>query len=293
MPTRNRIGETSNDLLIAVMQGLLGGKGGTEIHGNLIKDPKFSERSGEIGSIRRIERLVDDIRKRISGSPDQMRVLDTLFEYHRLQEYGIDWASGEFLAEMWPWVLLFEFDYAHVMGLPAPLPPTARVARWWSRLRLARPQASRREINEWSRKFARGELLSDYLGNSDELSALSAELAFAPWLSETPSLWSDETRAFHYKRAIESGLIPTPPTPDLLDQLAQRTSLTRKKGITKSDLRYDILVQDSGLDSDFWWHIEDRLAFIESDSSNVHQAEGERIANGIRMFIERYKEDVR
>ena len=276
MPTRNRIDETPRDVLSAVLLTMVNGETSPAAIGRTVSR-KHEGRDDVSKGPRYWERLVQDIKERIAGVPNQDKILDTPFAWHRIDEFGIAWAASEFLLEMWAYVQLFEFDFAHIFHLPLRSPPSGRVARWWCRVREAIPGATKLDIKIWSDALTRGELLKDYLGITEDIDGLSACLAYKPWV--------DQEHGFRYSRAIRHGMIRSLPTWDLFEEIEQRERIDRiigAKGASQSHLLYT-----DGLPPG--------QAFWESMSSQqgiaVMITKDQDLVRNIELLKTRYRED--
>lgn len=135
--------------------------------------------------------------------PKESTVVDARFEYHRMGEYGLPWDGGCYLMDMWAWAGEFWADLAGKLGDPEPPRPTVRLACWWWRVHLLVPEESRLDVYVWAQAFSRRELLQDILGETVDMTGLSAYLAYRPWESAE--------KRFVYVQAVENDRIPLPP----------------------------------------------------------------------------------
>ena len=149
---------------------------------------------GRVPELRTMQRVVRDIRGRLTP-------LDTPFQWHRLEEYGLPWEAGAYLLEMW------------VTSREPPLPtdrfppqsaPTARAARWVWRTLLAVPDLDVLHIRYFAERFAQRELAHEVLGVPFYVADLEAHLAYRPWEG-----WPGDLDMYNrYQCAVQEGLIP-------------------------------------------------------------------------------------
>ena len=127
--------------------------------------------------------------------------LDSPFEWHRLEEYGLPWEASAYLLEMWAFVQENEIYEARGFTIP---PPTIRQVRWWWRVHLAVPELDMADVWVLAQRFAFRELAHEVLGQPSGMADLEAHLAYKPWEG-----WPDSTEKLErYHRAIEEGRIP-------------------------------------------------------------------------------------
>jgi len=149
---------------------------------------------GRVPELRTMQRVVRDIRGRLTP-------LDTPFQWHRLEEYGLPWEAGAYLLEMW------------VTSREPPLPtdrfppqsaPTARAARWVWRTLLAVPDLDVLHIRYFAERFAQRELAHEVLGVPFYVADLEAHLAYRPWEG-----WPEDLSMYNrYQGAVQEGRIP-------------------------------------------------------------------------------------
>ena len=137
--------------------------------------------------------------------------LDGPFQWHRLDEYGLPWESGQFLFRIWR-----NIDRIGFLGLKEPRAPTIREMHWCWRLHLAAPDLKALQ-GFWllSELFCQRELRHEILAEPLRMDDLEWVLFFRPWLTKGMSA---------YKDAVSRGLIPTlaPETQSELEGLPQQ-----------------------------------------------------------------------
>lgn len=154
--------------------------------------------------------------------------LDSIFQWHLLDKYGLPWEASPFLLEM---CLVSqhidlhtdgEFEHTYDDGQTASLIhlPIVREVVWWWRIHLAAPELGRdfgttNNIREIAGEFVVRELLHEILGRPLEMADLEAWLTWKPWLSED--------RDAEYRQAINRGIIPPVRT-----ELQERTLLYKE-----------------------------------------------------------------
>ena len=133
--------------------------------------------------------------------------LDDPFEWHRLEEYGLPWQSGEFLLSLWARirsgeifkVALVESDLELIDESQHPPIPTVRQVRWWWSVHLAVPNVEPIDVYFLAQRFVMRELERDVLATPLVVDDLEAHLAFRRWES-------DDLRR-RYKEAIDAAYI--------------------------------------------------------------------------------------
>ena len=209
MTTRKRKRDIGQDVLeeILVLVSDPRNLGGTEIHRELVNNPKLVGR--EIPEVRTLQRTAKDIREKLGP-------LDRLFEWHRLDEYGLPWEASEFLLEMWAYVkeLGVALEWALQYSTPLP-PPTVRQAHWWWRVHQAAPDQDKVFIQLWAEALWQCELHKDVLGKTVDVSDIEAFLAYREWVSP-------EHKTI-YDQAVKDGRIP--PLQTILENLSRLNEL--------------------------------------------------------------------
>ena len=132
MPPRNRLAETKPDIIGHVLTGLYNQKTAVDIHKALLK--KFPDRHEEIGSGKQTERLVNNVRQRVAGFPEEKQNLDNPVEFHKLGEHGLPSEATSYLLEMWKFAVELFVDEPEVAQCP-----TLREVNWWWRVHEADP----------------------------------------------------------------------------------------------------------------------------------------------------------
>lgn len=129
----------------------------------------------------------------IGGFPKDSE-LDSPFEWHRMEEYGLPWEASAFLLEM-----LFAARESRLNHL---LPePTVRQARWWWRVHLAAPEIrDPDDLILLAQRFVSREIAHDILGSPLDLGDLQALLAY--------KRWRNDARRERYLAATTEGRIP-------------------------------------------------------------------------------------
>ena len=163
--------------------------GGTAIHRMLVNDPTLI---GHIPEVRTVQRVVKRIRSNLGP-------LDSPFEWHRMQEFGLPWEAGGFVMRVWKW--------HHENVKPererdfTPAPPTFRDAMWWWRIHLIDIEDALSDWMVWSiaTYCVVRELRRDLLNIPLEMNDIEAFLAYKPWI---------EGNEAEYESAILEGRIP-------------------------------------------------------------------------------------
>lgn len=137
--------------------------------------------------------------------------LDSPFEWHRMEEYGLPWEASRWLLEVWGVVIRGRTERPF---------PTLREARWWWRIHQAVPRIQTDTPEpEWlkelapegvpwvyfdtvamARAFVARELAHELLGEPMVMDDLEALIALRPW----------ENRVLEesYRREVDLGTIP-------------------------------------------------------------------------------------
>lgn len=121
-------------------------------------------------------------------------ILDSPFEWHRMEEYSLPWEASAYVLEMWTFVHE-NLRWALHLGSPS-----VRQVRWWWRVHLSARDLGM-EDNYWlAERFAIRELEHNVLGLPLEMADLEAHLAYKPWATEE--------RRQAYLRSVEEERIP-------------------------------------------------------------------------------------
>ena len=157
-------------------------------------------------------RLIASWVKEFNNRDEWQTLLESPFQWHKLEEFGLPWEASSFLLEMWVFVLKRQSLVERAVGTQArigtgppigvpPMPaPTVREARWWWRVHLAAPDLSNAKVWNLGNTFSLCEMAHHVLGRPSELGDLEAYLAYRPWTSDQAQK--------EYQRAIEAGHIP-------------------------------------------------------------------------------------
>jgi hypothetical protein len=175
-----------------------GGKGQTDIWNTLAEgfDDPVSERT--VGTwVRGFKDL----------SPETID-LDSPFEWHRLESYGLPWEAGGYVLELWRLnvegnLIAYEIILADGAIRTPQSGPTIRQAHWWWRIHQAIPDLGFSEVNILADNFVLRELNRDVLAIPMELADLQAFIAYRPW----EGLPGDSTKYEGYREAISQGRI--------------------------------------------------------------------------------------
>ena len=140
-------------------------------------------------------------------------LLDSPFQWHLCQSYGIPWEAGPFLLEMCYVMQHIDlqtdgnFEHTTEDGLTVGLIhlPLVREVVWWWRIHLAAPELGKdigtaNHIRSIAGEFVSRELLHEILGRPLEVADLEAWLTWKPWLSKD--------RDAEYRQAVKRGIIP-------------------------------------------------------------------------------------
>jgi hypothetical protein len=220
MQRRNRIRETATDILLEVKKVAVNPpkgerKGPKETYHYLRSLKRFKGREREIGSDKRVARLINDLLEKHSPK-------DSPFEWHRMEEWGIPWQASDFILQM------LNEEYEKKKGIiesresalesewwakyqPGWWPEihdytaTFRQVIWWWRVHQAAPEIPQHvgeltDIRDLGDSFAVRELVSELLDSPSEAADLEACLALKPWL--------DEERHSNYHEMVELGVAP-------------------------------------------------------------------------------------
>ncbi|MDA0988810.1 MAG: hypothetical protein O2783_06770 [Chloroflexi bacterium] len=144
-------------------------------------------------------------------------LLDSPFQWHLLDSYGLSWDAGHLLNEMSysRERLIQESSLSKALNVPAGWMAsglgglTVRLAIWCWRVHLAAPAIGSdigdfRDLWDLAQKFAYRELVHDILGYPVEFHDLEAVLIYKPWLD----FGKAEKRHEAYHRALGNGDVP-------------------------------------------------------------------------------------
>jgi hypothetical protein len=212
MQRRNRIRETATDILLEVKKVAVdppegGRKGPTETYQHLCSLKEFKGREDEIGSEKRVGRLINDLLEKVTPK-------DSPFEWHRMEEFGLPWEASGFIMQMLGEAyramprgvsvvtgnsliteILTEDRNREGPAWPNFFPPvfisfpTFREVIWWWRVREAAPEIAQQvgvlSDIRWLADFFTLREIAHELFNLPLVTAdLEACLALKPWLSE-------------------------------------------------------------------------------------------------------------
>ena len=164
---------------------------------------------------------------------ESVAALDSPFEWHRMEEYGLPWEASSWLLEQWRWVT------RGVTELPL---PTVREVRWWWRIHQAVPEIRTHTkepqwLTRWhidtvqmASAFVARELAHELLGEPMVMDDLEALIALRPWESE-------ELEKF-YRMQLDLRIIPPvrpnplkiPNQPGLIGESAINVLLNSNRG---------------------------------------------------------------
>jgi hypothetical protein len=134
--------------------------------------------------------------------------LDSPFEWHRMESYGLPWEASAYILRMWGLSLegnLIEFEtvLSDRSSRTPQSSPTIRQARWWWRVHQAAPDLGFSEVNILTNDFVVRELDHEILALPLEIADLQAFLAYRPW----QGLPGDTIRYEAYREAMSQGRI--------------------------------------------------------------------------------------
>lgn len=172
---------------------------------------------GEFGDLEEpaSERTIKYWVKKFKAINDDITKLDSPFQWHKLDQYGLPWESSRFLMDM---LRLIQSHNIDINCSNDQLPPdatskstgipdaTLREVLWWWRVHQAAPEigvtvGELDDVRVIANQFAIRGLTSDLLGELVDVTDLEALLVHQPWL--------DEERRTTYNNATEMGLAPS------------------------------------------------------------------------------------
>ena len=157
-------------------------------------------------------------------SDEKAEDLDSPFEWHRVEEYGLPWKSGAFLLEVWKQLTRSRQE-------PSTQMPTVRQARWWWRVHLAVPEViDPMDVFYLAERFVFRELLIDVLGQPNNMRDLEAHLAYKPWVDERNRL------EYHTDIKFKGFIPPLQKTSELLEHLNTGSESELRKEVEKATL---------------------------------------------------------
>jgi hypothetical protein len=136
-------------------------------------------------------RRINDLKQR--HNTPAARLLDSIFEWHYMEEYGLPLEAGQFLVDMQTWC---------TESAGGPIIFTVRAAKWCWRIHLTAPELAPTDLWLLAQKYIRRELNTEILGQPLDMRDLDEYLGYRPWTSE-------EHRN-RYKKAVQEGRVSPP-----------------------------------------------------------------------------------
>ena len=211
--------------------------------------------------------------------------LDSPFEWHRMEEYGLPWEAGGFLLDL---AMVLSETWIGQANPGSSSLPTVRQARWWWRVHQAAPDVvhtgtefgwavGKINLILLAERFVWREMAHDVLGEPLEMDDLEAHLKHRPWESE-------ERRAV-YLSAVEQGQIPGLRLNK--DRIAENTKRLEAIGETAEWAFSGLAMMAAGVNDDCpelldSQQVERRPAAIITVSKRLRSKRAERI----REFID-------
>lgn len=127
--------------------------------------------------------------------------LDSPFQWHLMEKYGLPWEASAYLLQMWAYYVVRSLDNPK----PEP-PPTTRQVSWWWRVHQAAPDIDQQDVWWIAQEFVVREVAHEVLAQPLEMADVEAWLAVKPW--------SGEDQRSTYLSTVEIGLIPPLRTAD-------------------------------------------------------------------------------
>jgi hypothetical protein len=167
-------------------------------------------------------RTVNNWVKKFKRLPEDDVMLDSPFEWHRLNDADIPWDASDYLLKMWR---LHSMGAFQVSKIETKSPTTFREARWWWRVHLAVPSLGFYDVWAFAEHFTLRELAHLLQAEKLDFRDLEAYLSYRPW--------EGEKQHKTYRADIEKGSIP--PLRDVKKTMAIKQKL---KGTSKFDIEW-------------------------------------------------------
>ena len=162
-------------------------------------------------------RLIANWVREFKQQDEWQTLLDSPFQWHRMQEYGLPWEASRIVVDLLDMVeehraqvQAFHRDSGRkLLFALGSRRPTARQIRWCWRVHQAAPEIGtevghRSDLWFLAMRFSDRELCRDVLGLPLSMGDLETLLVYRPWLG-----WPDDnTRHQRYHDAVDGGLIP-------------------------------------------------------------------------------------
>lgn len=138
---------------------------------------------GDAVTLRQVQRWVKEFRE----MPTSLTDLDKVFEWHRMEEYGLPWEASGLIHEMLSLIFIGHFQEDQYVQVQEDELPTIRQVRWWWRVHLALPnlyiytENLHFDLYYIAQRFCFREIQKDVLRMDVDFADLEAHLAYQPW----------------------------------------------------------------------------------------------------------------
>src|SRR5919106_6757074 len=143
-------------------------------------------------------RLIADWVREFKQQDEWQALLDSPFQWHRIEEYGLPWECGRYVLDLYLKSSRYGDPERNVNYVVA---PSVRQVRWWWRIHLAAPEVKGMDLILLAQRWVAREMAHDVLNVPLEMADLEALLIYRPWIG-------DQSRA-DYLLDVKDGVIPS------------------------------------------------------------------------------------